>query len=399
MTGARPIKAGELVVLPRREPESGGEFGASVPVRPERPLALSSEPSVDLSNVVPFMRPRAPGDTRPVPEVALPADVARAPANPARQRGRLAALLVLSVLVHGGFLLAFVSRDPDPLASIGVQVISVEIVVGATAPAGVAPTPGENEAQAPDSSAAPHPTDPAREKEQRATAQPQAVPLAPQEAAPEQTTELQPELEQPQPTQASEPKPAVAMVETPKPDTATAQPRPVPPEANISLLPQPERKPVKPAEPKPAQHKVEPKQRVAARPAPATAPEPTRIAGPTKDRASERARPAAPTRAANNVGPGRSDNATNYRGLVAAHLARYKQYPADARSRGDHGTAAVAFSLDGGGRVTSVRLARSSGVASIDQEVQAMVRRASPFPAPPDGRPQAFSVPVNFSLR
>jgi len=97
-------------------------------------------------------------------------------------------------------------------------------------------------------------------------------------------------------------------------------------------------------------------------------------------------------------------NATNLRlivdsqRLVSAHLARYKQYPADARSRGDGGTATVAFSLSGSGGVTSVRLTRGSGVASIDQEVQAMVRRASPFPAPPDGRSTSFTVPVSFRL-
>ena len=44
------------------------------------------------------------------------------------------------------------------------------------------------------------------------------------------------------------------------------------------------------------------------------------------------------------------------------------------------------------------RLARGSGIASIDQEVQTMVRRASPFPAPPSGRAQSFTVPVRFRL-
>jgi periplasmic protein TonB len=48
--------------------------------------------------------------------------------------------------------------------------------------------------------------------------------------------------------------------------------------------------------------------------------------------------------------------------------------------------------------VTSVRLARGSGIASFDQEVQAMVRRASPFPAPPSGQPKSFMVPVSFRL-
>ena len=83
---------------------------------------------------------------------------------------------------------------------------------------------------------------------------------------------------------------------------------------------------------------------------------------------------------------------------MSAHLRRHQQYPADARSRGEQGTATVSFSLDGGGRVTSERLVRGSGIASIDQEVQAMVRRSSPFPAPPSGRGASFTVPVSFRL-
>jgi hypothetical protein len=45
------------------------------------------------------------------------------------------------------------------------------------------------------------------------------------------------------------------------------------------------------------------------------------------------------------------------------------------------------------------RLAHSAGIASLDQEVQAMVRRASPFPAPPAGHAMTFTVPVSFQLR
>jgi protein TonB len=59
----------------------------------------------------------------------------------------------------------------------------------------------------------------------------------------------------------------------------------------------------------------------------------------------------------------------------------------------------VNFSLDGGGRVTRVSLVRGTGSAILDQEATAMVRRASPFPAPPDGRAQNLTVPVNFSIR
>jgi protein TonB len=243
-----------------------------------------------------------------------------------------------------------------------------------------------------------------REAEQKATEQPQDVPVARQEAAPEERTPLETQADAP----PSDPKPAIAMVETPTPDQATAPPRQTPPDSmDVTLLPQPEQKAVKPAEAKPVQQKPapkqvqpkpEPKQRIAAKPAETKATEPTRTAAPTRDRASEQARASTPSNPANNIGVGRSDYDTNYRGLVAAHLARYKQYPADARSRGDRGTAAVTFSIGGGGGVTSVGLARSSGVASIDQEVVAMVRRASPFPAPPGGRPQRFTVPVSFHL-
>lgn len=161
---------------------------------------------------------------------------------------------------------------------------------------------------------------------------------------------------------------------------------------------QQQKPPPKQVQQKPAP-KAEPKQRVAARPAETKAAEPSRTAAPTRDRSSERARASAPSAVSNNIGLGRSDNASNYRGIVAAHLARYKQYPADARASGKTGTAAVTFTVGGSGGVTSVALARSSGVPSIDQEVVSMVRRASPFPPPPGGRPQSFTVPVGFAIR
>ena len=95
---------------------------------------------------------------------------------------------------------------------------------------------------------------------------------------------------------------------------------------------------------------------------------------------------------------GRSNADINYRGQVAAHLARHRQFPAEARSRGDEGTTLVTFSIDDGGTVTRIQLMRGSGIASFDQETQAMVRRASPFPTPPSGLPMTFTVPIRFYL-
>lgn len=318
-------------------------------------------------NVIPFMRPRA---ATHAPEIALPTDAARLPTTgAARDRMRLLAFAALSLAVHAGLFAAF-WRDPVPLASIGVEVMSIEIVVGATAPAGVAQAPGENEVQA---AAAPEPQqpEPPREPEQLATVQPQDVPVAPEEKAPEQTAKSETPAEN-------------VVTETPKREEE--KPPEVTRETELALTPPPqEEKPKKAQPPKPAQNAAPAKER-------------RRIEAPTKEQSTKPAKASAPSAAANNVGVGRSDADSNYAGLVSAHLRRHQQYPSEARSRGDQGTAKVSFSLDGGGRVTSSNLVRGSGIASIDQEVQAMVRRSSPFPAPPSGRGVSFTVPVSFRL-
>jgi protein TonB len=391
MTVVKSVHSGRVVPLPRSElvrADPGEAIGA--------PPAPSNS---NLQNVVPFLRPR--GAEAHAPVVILPGGVVRPhAASFARDRVRLAGFAAISLLVHGALFVAF-WREPDPLASIGVEVITAEIIIGATAPAGVAPTPGEQQDNSPAVAAEQKPDEQAPETQQQATEQPQNVQTARQETAPEPKTE-QPNAEEkiakPEPSQPAEQKPAVAMIESPTPDTATAAPREVPPDATeLSLLPQPE----KPLEPK-TESKPVPKPVQAAPPKPvkdaAPAKERRRIEAPTKDRAVTQAKASTPSTAANGVGIGRSDASSNYPGLVSAHLRRYQQYPSDARSRGDQGTATISFNLDGGGRVTSSRLARGSGIASIDSEVQAMVRRAAPFPAPPGGAPRSFTVPVSFRL-
>jgi len=396
----RRISVGEIIPL-RSAHGRFDDIDAVVPERADH-TPPTNDAGADPGNVVPFARPR--GNARTAPAVALPADAQRPGDALARERLCLAAFATVSLALHAGLFMAF-WRDPVPLASIGLEVISVELVVGATAPAGVAPTQGEQQVNA---AATPETESTEADKaEEKATEQPQTVEVAKEEAAPEQKTDQpkaeskpdQPKFETaaaPQEPAQAEQKPAVAMMETPAPDTATAKPQeaPPPPPTEVTLLPQPEEKPVeKKPEPKPVQA-APPKPVKDAKPAK----EPRRIAAPTRETPAREAKASTPSTAANNVGVGRSDRDTNYPGLVSAHLRRHQQYPSDARSRGDQGTATVSFGLDGGGRVTSARLVRGSGVASIDQEVQAMVRRASPFPAPPDGRPRSFTVPVAFRL-
>jgi protein TonB len=107
----------------------------------------------------------------------------------------------------------------------------------------------------------------------------------------------------------------------------------------------------------------------------------------------------APASAANSIGRGRmAGDDANYQGIVAARLARFKQYPAEARRRREQGSALVSFTIDATGRAKSIRLVRPTGFAALDEEVQAMVRRASPFPPPPRGADMTFSAPVSFRL-
>jgi protein TonB len=86
----------------------------------------------------------------------------------------------------------------------------------------------------------------------------------------------------------------------------------------------------------------------------------------------------------------------SYYGTVFAHLKRHQQYPDAALNKSITGEGWVAFSIDGSGQVTSASVRTSSGSPVLDQEMTAMVLRASPFPASPDGRPKNFNAPVTF---
>lgn len=88
----------------------------------------------------------------------------------------------------------------------------------------------------------------------------------------------------------------------------------------------------------------------------------------------------------------------SYRFIVGGILERAKQYPGSARQRGARGIATVGFVLDPSGGVASVVLLRSSGDAELDAEGVALVTRAAPFPPPPPGAQQSFSIEVAFGM-
>jgi protein TonB len=237
---------------------------------------------------------------------------------------RLAFILCGSLIVHAA-LFAFFRTEPELTASVGEDAITVEIVVGADAAAGVARARSDVEAEQP----------PAMDVRQDETAQEKSI--------------------------KEEPTPQPEAVMTPAEEPiAPPQKEVTPPERSVEETP-PEPNPLDPSQP---------------RPTPSTASAP----------------------AANSIGRGRMAGDANYQGLIAARLARFKRFPPEARRRREHGSALVSFVIDGTGRVTSVRLVRGTGFAALDDEVQAMVRRASPFPPPPRGAEINFSAPVSFHL-
>lgn len=93
---------------------------------------------------------------------------------------------------------------------------------------------------------------------------------------------------------------------------------------------------------------------------------------------------------------------TRWQTRLAAHIERFRRYPAEARSRGEQGVARVAFTIDREGRLLKSRIEQSSGSASLDQETLAMLSRAQPMPRPPDQLSSAeitFVLPIRFDIK
>jgi protein TonB len=249
---------------------------------------------------------------------------------------------------------------------IGIEAITVDIVLGDNRAAGAASSAGPDQVDAievdevkPDERAVEdkRPTDAREVKPEEARTD-----LA-KEPPVEQPKELKTEL---QPQQQPEQQQVVAIVETPQAEMPTVLRRETPADAQATLS-------VRREQPK--------------------------VARPAEPRQKKAARPSEASVAAAGSGRTAVASLANYNGQVSAHMRRYQQYPAAARGSGVAGSGMVTFSITASGSVTSARVAKSTGAAVLDQEILAMVRRASPFPAPPDGQPKSFTVPLNFNLQ
>ena len=92
-------------------------------------------------------------------------------------------------------------------------------------------------------------------------------------------------------------------------------------------------------------------------------------------------------------------NLTNYKGRLIAHLARKKYYPPAARQKNIRGKVLVRFSVVSSGRVTAVRIIKSSGHKILDQAALQTIKRASPLPRLPKGTKKRITITMPISYR
>jgi protein TonB len=114
--------------------------------------------------------------------------------------------------------------------------------------------------------------------------------------------------------------------------------------------------------------------------------------------------PVAATTAAPVAGAGREAilAQASWQKSLLSHLNTHKRYPAEARVLGHHGTVKVQFVIDRTGKVTDAQVLTGSGSKSLDQEAIAVLRRASPLPAPPDSMPGdtlSLVLPIQFHIK
>jgi protein TonB len=91
----------------------------------------------------------------------------------------------------------------------------------------------------------------------------------------------------------------------------------------------------------------------------------------------------------------------SYSSLLANAIAKYKQYPKIAQMRGWQGTVVADLEIDTKGAVISIKIKKSSTYEVLDNEALEMIKKASPFPAPPEilrGKNFNVLVPISFKL-
>jgi protein TonB len=183
-------------------------------------------------------------------------------------------------------------------------------------------------------------------------------------------------------------------VAAPAPQPAVPEPEPVraEPEPEIAKAPA---EPVPVAKPKSAPKKPERARAVASAAPPVIQSAPVTAPGGTGEGGNgDAARASAPAWA--------PTARVRYEELLFAWMNRHKEYPMLAQRRGLEGRGSLRVRIGRDGRVLERVLVGSTGQPLLDQAALDMVRRASPFPAVPEGYAGPsfeFVAPIEYRLR
>lgn len=187
-------------------------------------------------------------------------------------------------------------------------------------------------------------------------------------------------------------KPEIKKPEPPKPEIK--KPEPPKPEVKKESLPAPDKTPTTVPLSKPPVS-VTPKEEQVSETNPKPEANPTRVITKAADTPQE-------TKTVNAPSPEKVTSSTNdYSSLLADAISKYKQYPKIAQMRGWQGLIIIELQLNPQGGVIYSQIKKSSGYDVLDQEALEMIKRASPFPQPPEAlRNKNFTVlvPIAFKL-
>jgi len=124
---------------------------------------------------------------------------------------------------------------------------------------------------------------------------------------------------------------------------------------------------------------------------------------PTKEAETkpEEKKEATPTQANSDVKNAGEAALNDFSNILARHIAKFKLYPKIAQMRGWQGELVLEVKLNGDGALISSKIIKGSGFDVLDNEGLEMVKRASPFPIPPEilkGKSFSILVPIRFKL-
>lgn len=171
-----------------------------------------------------------------------------------------------------------------------------------------------------------------------------------------------------------------------------------PPEPNTEVPPGPEQVQREKAQPEPVRPEVTAPEiltpgtsQIVAEAAP-----PVVDPGPPQEKTSApESKPVPPAQKASDARP-------TWEGMVLGALNKVKRHPREAAFRHQQGVPWIRFTMSRDGKVRSVRLERSSGAKTLDDEALSLPKRASPLPKPPEdvtGETIELVVPVEFFMR